>query len=220
MPMSDPASLDDLATYAPVSPLVALGLLEALRSTDTPEEILEDENLQSSLPRRLGLSDAVGAQIRRYEQLVDGKGTLGAREVADLLVLVARRPDGPDVFDRAGVWLARRRRTAGGLRRRFADAPLPGLIRRRLALRTARRVAELVNPGADVRSETGPPSVVVEGSLPAAAGTPDACRMVEAALTDALASHGVTGEDGDRPRTEHPSCETRGEGRCVWRLAE
>lgn len=218
--MSDPASVDDLATYAPVSPLVALGLLEALRSTDTPEEILEDENLQSSLPRRLGLSDAVGGQIRRYEQLVEGKGTLVAREVADLLVLVDRRPDSPDVFDRAGVWLARRRRTAGGLRRRFAGVPLPGMIRRRLALRTARRVAKLVNPGADVRSETGPPSIVVEGSLPAAAGTPDACRMVAAALTDALESHGVTGEDTEPPRIEHPSCETRGEGRCVWRLAE
>lgn len=218
--MSEPASVDDLATHARVSPLVALSLLEALRSTDTPEELLEDEDLQSSLPRRLGLSDAVGAQIRRYEQLADGKDSLGAREVADLLVLVDRRPDARDVFGRAGRWLARHRRTAGGVRSKFAGAPLPGMVRRRLALRTARRVAKLVNPDADVRTETGPPAVVVEGSLPAAAGTPDACRMVESALAEALDRYGVSGEGADRAHTLHPLCETRGDSCCVWRLAE
>lgn len=218
--MTDPASKDDPATHARVSPLVALALLEALRSTDTPEEILEDENLQSSLPRRLGLSDAVEAQIHRYQELADGKETLGAGEVADLLVLVHRRPDASDVFRRAGEWLARQRRTAGGVRRNLAGLPLPGIVRRRLALRTARRVAQLVNPDADVRTETSPPGVVVEGSFPAAAGTPDACRMVGSALARALEVHGVNAEGSDGPRTIHATCEIRGDDRCVWRLAD
>lgn len=218
--MTEPASLEDLVTSTGVSPLVALALLEALRSTDTPEEVLEDEHIQSSLPRRLGLSDAVGAQIRRYERLAERKETLGAREVADLLVLVHRRPDASDVFRRAGAWLARQRRAAGGVRRKIAGAPLPGAVRRRLALRTARRVAELINPDADVRTETGPPAVVVEGSLPAAAGTSDACQMVEAALAHALDAHGVSGEGSGRPPTLHPLCEARGDSCCVWRLAE
>lgn len=218
--MSEPASLDDLAMDTRFSPLVALALLEALRSTDTPEEVLEDEDVQSSLPRRFGLSDAVGGQIRRYEQLAEGRSTLRGREVADLLVLVHRRPDAADVFGRAGRWLASQRRAAGRFRRRFAGAPLPGPVRRRLALRTARRVAELVNPDAEVRTETGPPAVIVEGSVPAASGTPDACRMVEAALADALDTHGARGDGSDRPRTLHPLCEARGDSCCVWRLAE
>lgn len=218
--MSDPASLDDPVSDTRVSPLVALALLEALRSTDTPEELLEDEDVQRSLPRRLGLSDAVGAQIRHYERLAEARNTLGAGEVADLLVLVHRRPDASDVFARAGTWLARQRRAAGGVRRKFAGAPLPGLVRRRLALRTARRVAELVNPDADVRTESSPPSVIVEGSLPAAAGTPDACRMVEAALAEALGNHGVEGGDDGGSRAIHPLCETRGDECCAWRLAD
>lgn len=210
--MTDSPSLQDPAA-ASTTPVVALALLEALRSTDTPEEVLEDEDVQQSLPRRLGLSEVVGTQIRRYRDLKDRKAKMSARELADLLVLVDRRPDAGDVFERAGAWLARRSLREKRLRRSIARVPLPGAVQRALALRTARGVAEQVNPGASVRTEGKPPALVVEGSLPAAAGVPEACRLVRAALETSLSMHGMD-PSGD---TLHPLCESRGDSCCVWR---
>lgn len=212
--MSDSPSVQDPLPAARTTPVVALALLEALRSSDTPEEVLEDEDVQQSLPRRLGLSEAVGTQIRRYRDLKDRKAEMSARELVDLLVLVARRPDAGPVFARAGAWLARRQLEEGGLRRSVARAPLPDAVHRHLAFRTARSVARQVNPGAEVRIERKPPALVLEGSLPAAAGVPEACRMVRAALATALSLHGLEAgaEDG-----LHPLCESRGDSCCLWR---
>lgn len=198
------------------TPVVALALLEALRSSDTPEELLEDEDVQQSLPRRLGLSEVVNRQIRRYEDLRDRKTGMSARELADLFVLVSRRPDAEAVFDRAGRWLARRRHRDGRLGRGVARIPLPGLVQRRFALRNARAVAGQVNPGSSVRSEQGPPALVVEGSLPPAAGVPAACRVTGSALITSLSIHGL---DGHGPPALHPLCEGRGDACCLWRPA-
>src|SRR5690606_9092655 len=55
---------------APVDPLLPLALLEAVRTRDKPREVLEDEDLAASLPRRLGLTSVVESQIRRYEEAV------------------------------------------------------------------------------------------------------------------------------------------------------
>lgn len=213
--MSDSPSLRDPLASARTTPAVAVALLEALRSSDTPEEVLEDEDVQQSLPRRLGLSEVVDTQIRRYRELNEQKITMSGRELADLFVLVARRPDAEAVFERAGSRLTRRRLEAGRLRRGMASAPLPHRLQEHLALRTARTVAESVNPGGSVRTERDPPALVLEDTLSAATGAPEACQVVGGALSTALSLHGV----GEGRGTHHPLCEARGDSCCVWRLS-
>lgn len=212
--MSESPTLPETLATARTTPVVALTLLEVLRSSDTPEEVLEEEDVQQSLPRRLGLSEVVSTQIQRYRDLQDRNGKMSGRELADLFILVARRPDSGAVFARAGSRLARRQLRAGPLRRGLARVPLPHALERHLALRTARIVAEQVNPGGAVRTERKPPALAVEGSLPAATGVAGACQLVRAALATSLALHG--GEDGDR-ETLHPLCEARGDSCCLWR---
>jgi len=48
-----------------VAPLLPLVLLESVRAHDRPREVLEDEDLAASLPRRLGLTGVVETQIPR-----------------------------------------------------------------------------------------------------------------------------------------------------------
>ena len=207
------ASLDERIADRRTTPRVALALLESLRSTDTPAEVLEDEDLQQSLPRRLGLSSAVEAQIRRYRELASSKGELRAAELADLFALVGRRPDAAEVFAAAGRELARHRLAGRRIRERLLGIRLPENLRRRLAFRVARKVAREVNPGAGLRTDSSPLALVVEGSLPAAAAIPEACNLVRAALGSSLDAHGLdTGTDA-----AHPLCESRGDDCCLWR---
>jgi len=232
--MNAPSDLGEDFADTRVSPFVALALLNALRDTDTPEETLEDEDLARSLPRRLGLSRAVDAQIRRYRELSEGRTSLRAEEVADLFVLVARRPDAVEVFHAAGRWLTGRRLAGRRVKARILGIPLPESVRIRLALRAARQVALEVSPGGRVRIERDPDALVLEGSLPVrACGSPRACELVSAALARSLESHGLAGDDPDGepeegggdsgggaasgPTVLHPLCEARDEGACVWR---
>ena len=46
-----------------VQAVVALRLLEVMRDMDLPTELLGDENLTLTIPRRFGLSDVVERQI-------------------------------------------------------------------------------------------------------------------------------------------------------------
>lgn len=209
---------DDRVAGLRVSPLVPLALLETLRSSDAPDHLMGDEDVRHSLPRRLGLSDAVNTQIRRYRELQQRGAWLGGREMADLVELVGRRPDSGEVFAETGRWLARRHVESGRLRSGLAATPFPSFLRVRLALRTARHVGRQANPGADdVSSERDPPAVIVEGSFPAACGTEDACRMTGAALAAALERHSAGAGDEGRARVVHPLCEARGDRCCVWR---
>ena len=81
-------------------------LLEVLRRQDRPAEILESEDTTITLPRRLGLSDVVDQQIRRYREEVRRGVRIGDDEVSDLVRLVIRRPDSEEVFFRTGRLLA------------------------------------------------------------------------------------------------------------------
>ena len=55
---------------ATVDPLLPLSLLEAVRNVDTPQGELEAEFVAELRNKRLGLSDTVHAQIRRYVEAV------------------------------------------------------------------------------------------------------------------------------------------------------
>lgn len=97
-------------SQSPSRPRVAaqfgLTLLETLRDQDLPSEILEDENVTLTMPRRLGLSDVVERQIRSYREAVRQRRRMTDEQVGDLIRLVVRRPDAREVFVAAGRKLA------------------------------------------------------------------------------------------------------------------
>jgi hypothetical protein len=216
-PSRAPTPLEQISA----SPLVALALLEAMRSADTPIETLEDEDVQRSLPRRLGLSDVVEGQIRRFRELTDRGGTTHAQQLADLFALVDRRTDAPVVFGRAGRWLVAHEVTRGKERAGMARLPLPGAMRRRLALRAVRGVATLVSPGSAVTTESSPMGLTVAGCLPAyACGTSTGCGLITAAFGAALGAYDVEEARDERDPVHHPLCESRGDAACIWRVTE
>jgi predicted hydrocarbon binding protein len=196
-----------------LSPGVALVLLESLRDVDTPPEVLEDEAFRISLPRRLGLSDVIDGQMRRYADMRKRRRQLEAGEFLDLLRLISRRPDARMVFeaagDRLGSEYASRTSRVAGLARRMA----PMALRRRSLLRHLRRIAESLSPGGLVRADRTEPSLSVARCLPAAAddsGT--ACGMITAAFT--ACAHGL----GESVPVRHPHCESRGDEACLWEV--
>ena len=157
-----------------VNPLVPLSLLEAVRDADRPEGFEEAEYVPELLNKRLGTTDTIYTQIRRYTEAVRRGHPIPNDEVVALARLIARRPDARAVFAAAGVTAARSayQRLSGTMRAlvRF----LPGFAARPLARRQARKLlrkyfgvtsrrvghvvdidiprdAPLANPGGDVR---------------------------------------------------------------------
>ena len=86
--------------------LVGLSLLEVIRTRDLPTEILGSENPSQTMPRRLGLSEAVELQIRRFRAEVKKRGRISDDEAKALFALVLRRPDAREVFFQTGGLLA------------------------------------------------------------------------------------------------------------------
>jgi hypothetical protein len=82
--------------------------LEATRSHDRPDEVLEDEDLTISLPRRLGLSTVIETQIQRYQTAVSANRRIPLDEFTSLLKLVLRRPDAEAILREAGARVAAR----------------------------------------------------------------------------------------------------------------
>lgn len=115
-----------------VLPVFGLTLLEVLRDQDSPSEVLQDENVSVTMPRRLGLSDVIDKQIRSYRDKVRQRVRMSDEEVRDLMRLVVRRPDARQVFSLAGAKLA-----GGGPG--AAPRGLGRLMPRGLGLRMARR---------------------------------------------------------------------------------
>lgn len=86
---------------------VALALLESLRIQDRPEVFLIDEDVNLTMPRRLGLSRVVEAEAQRLTQLARRGGRLDPESWEGLVELVARRPDASTVGRKTGADLAR-----------------------------------------------------------------------------------------------------------------
>lgn len=197
-----------------VDSAVGVVLLEALRSTDTPPETLEAEDFARSLPRRLGLSGVIERQIERYARLEEEGEGLEPAAAEDLFRLISRREDSGDVFGRAGRELASRELGARGLGSKALSWIGPSVLTRWLALRAAGRLAERVSPSASVRTERNPPSLVVEGCLPArACEAPDGCELLAQGLEIFLDAYG-----GSDTPVVHPMCESASDPACVFRL--
>lgn len=192
-----------------ISVQVALVLLEVMRAQDLPAELLGEEDLSTTLPRRLGLNDVVDAQIRRYRQEARWRRRVRPGEVRDLFQLVLRRPDSRDIFYHAGRRLAgeapRGARLVRALPRRAAMA----VVRRRARA----RVAGLL--GRPAVAAEGRPFILVGHDLITAQSDPGgyACTLLTGLFDELLERY-----TGRELRVVHEECEALGHGRCVWAL--
>jgi hypothetical protein len=125
-----------------VDALLPLSLLEAVRNIDTPAE-LDSEFVDELRNKRLGLSDTVYLQIKRYSDAVRKNQRTAQDESVALAKLIGRRPDAESVFRAAGRYLAREAYGTISLPTRRLLRLLPSVLARPLALRRARDRAAL-----------------------------------------------------------------------------
>jgi predicted hydrocarbon binding protein len=187
-----------------------------VRAHDRPDEVLEDENLTVSLPRRLGLSDVIHSQIRRYEEAKRKGRPVPARELVDLIRLVIRRPDAEEILDEAGRGVVQRYLAGLGERRARVARFLPRAVSRRAFLRRTRLFARRFAAGAVPEVHKAPLRVSLQKSITAEVDPGGvACRLYASAF-QALAQRYL------RPgaRVEHSRCEARGDGACEWTVHE
>jgi hypothetical protein len=201
--LSKPASRSSRPRVAAV---VALTLLEVLRRQDRPAEILESEDTTITLPRRLGLSDAVDQQIRRYREEVRRGVRIGDDEVKDLVRLVIRRPDAEEVFFRTGRLLAGNDAPQPGWRKALPASVAYALARREAARKLRRLFGRRLGGFA-----TGP--FMMEGrSLVFIQSDPggDACNLMSGFCQSVLDHHVVGAQ------VVHSLCESRKDPLCRW----
>lgn len=199
-----------------VAALLPLSLLESLRTHDRPEEVLEDENLTASLPRRLGLSDVIHTQIRRYEEARRKGRPVPARELVDLLRLVIRRPDAEEILDEAGRDMAGRYMSGANGRGARVARVMPRPLARRALARRMRLLARRIAAGAAPEVVPGPVRIRLDGSITAEVDPGAvACNLYTAAfgaVADRFMRAGAT--------VSHSRCEARGDEVCEWTVHE
>jgi hypothetical protein len=196
---------------ATVDALLPLSLLEAVRDVDTPGD-LDSEFVDELRNKRLGLSDTVYLQIKRYADAVRKRQRTAQDEAIALAKLIGRRPDAEAVFRAAGRYLAREAYgTINGATRRMLRV-LPSVLARPLALRRARAIAHRYANGS-VRRVGGYVMLDVPRSVTLNTGPGTiGCSYYEAMLRELLRL--LIGGVGS---VDHVRCAGRGEGTCEWR---
>lgn len=194
-----------------VDALLPLSLLEAVRNVDKPAD-LDSEFVDELRNKRLGLSDTVYLQIKRYADSVRKGQRAQHEESVALARLIGRRPDAEAVFRAAGRYLAREAyRTINPVTRKLLRL-LPSVMARPLALRRTRAIAQRYSNGT-VRRVGGyvlldVPRSVTLSTAPGSIG----CAYYESMLRELLAL--MIGGIGS---VDHIRCAGRGEGTCEWR---
>ncbi|HSK20001.1 MAG TPA: hypothetical protein VK912_12695 [Longimicrobiales bacterium] len=192
-----------------------LALLESVRSHDRPGEVLEDEDLTISLPRRLGLTGVIETQIFRYEAAQKAGREVPLDEVMSLIRLVMRRPDSEPILRETGQRMARWhfRRAPEMWTRVLHRAPA------RFGLRSARRAATRALRALQIGSS-------IEAAKPFSIRIPDCasarleetgigCTMVTGLLEEQLLL-----STGKPRRARHTCCLARGDNACEWEMIE
>ncbi|GJG85551.1 hypothetical protein tb265_07320 [Gemmatimonadetes bacterium T265] len=204
---------------ATVDALLPLSFLEAVRAADRPDDDPDAEFVAELRNKRLGLSDTVHAQIRRYTEAQRRHQRTGVDEVGALARLIGRRPDAEVVFRSAGQWWAAGAYAALPRTTRRVVRTLPDVVARPLALRQVRRLARRYF-GGTVRRVGG--SLVLEVPAPLTAGTSGVraeCAYYETGFGELLRLLVAAGGRAEHVRVEHVRCAARGEGSCQWRAA-
>ncbi len=194
-----------------VDPSVALVLLEVMRARDVPDEVLEDEQFTVTLPRRLGLSDVVDTQIRRYREEVRRSRKVSQGELRDLILLIIRRPDAEEMLAETGQILGLGRRPGREGARRLPAWLGSALARRRVD----RRLAELFGRGL-WRFAPGPFALVARRHLLVEIDPGGAACALVSGLCQELVERYL----GARVRVQHTHCRALGDPDCKWALLE
>lgn len=215
-PAQDHQQPDAPARAGDVAAVLPLAVLESVRSHDRPEEVLEDENLTASLPRRLGLSDVIHSQIRRYEEARRKGRPVPARELEDLIRLVIRRPDAEEVLEESGRGVVFRYLEGLGDRRARLARLLPRPLARRALQRRAALLARRIAAGAEPRVAGGPIRVTLARSITAEVDPGGVACSLYASAWRALGERYLKTE----LRVEHTRCEARGDEVCEWTVHE
>ena len=195
-----------------VNARIPLSLLEAIRRIDTPEDPADTEYVAELRNKRLGLSDTVYTQIRRYNDAMKRGQRIPFAEAQGLGTLIGRRPDAEDLFRNAGHILAAEVYESISPTTRGTIKTAPGFMSRPMALKQIRQVAEKFLEGSLERTGSFlslkiTESVTVNGA-PKSAG----CVFYETAFRDILKMLIDAGDNVD-----HVHCAQRGEGFCEWR---
>ena len=185
---------------------VALTLLEVLRDMDRPVEVLDEEDVTLTLPRRFGLSGVVDAQIRRYEREARHGRRIPSAEVDDLIRLATRRDDAAELFERVGRSLTAAHGSPSW-RRIFPERVVLPWARQRVRRRLKSLFGERIVSPARGRFALEATSDVFLSADPTGA----ACALVTG-LSQAVLNAYAPGA-GD---VAHTTCRARGEARCVW----
>jgi predicted hydrocarbon binding protein len=191
---------------------IPLSLLEAIRRIDTPEDQVDAEYVPELRNKRLGLSDTVYTQIRRYSEATKRGQKIPFAEASGLGTLIGRRPDSDDLFLSAGRILADDIYRSIAAPKRSMIGFMPGFIARPLALKELQSIAVNFFGGTVTRSGSFvelqiPDSVTVNGA-PKSAG----CVFYESAFRELLHLLVKGGEQVD-----HIHCVQRNDGACEWR---
>ncbi len=206
------AAVTDPRPSRTVDALLPLAFLEAVRLVDAPDGDLEAELVPELRNKRLGLSETVYAQIRRYSDAVRRGQRIPFDEAVALARLVGRRTDAEVVFRSAGRYLANEAYARVAPVSRSIMRTLPGMLARPLALRHMRRIAVRYLGGTVARVGSSVllsvPSSVTLDTGPRQSG----CALQEAALRELLKLL-VDGAGA----VDHVRCASRGEGVCEWR---
>jgi hypothetical protein len=123
-----------------VDALLPLSFLEAVRNVDSPDGDLDAEFVPELRNKRLGLSDTVYAQIKRYTDAARRKERPVFDEAVGLARLIGRRPDAEAVFRAAGRYLAMQTYLSIPAATRQMITVLPSILSRPIALRHVQRL--------------------------------------------------------------------------------
>jgi predicted hydrocarbon binding protein len=197
---------------ATVDALLPLSLLEAVRDVDTPSDQTDAEYVDELRNKRLGLSDTVYAQIKRYSEEARRRHRPAQDEAIALAKLIGRRPDAEAIFRAAGRYIALQSyRTISPVTRQLMRL-LPSAMARPLAYRRARKIAGRYLNGNIRRVGSflllDVPRSITLGTAPGVIG----CTYYESSLRELLRL--LIGSIG---AVEHVRCSGRGEGTCEWR---
>lgn len=191
-----------------------LALLESIRSHDRPGEVLEDEDLMISLPRRLGLTGVIETQIFRYEAAQKSGRAVPVDEVMSLIRLVMRRPDSEPILRETGQRMARWhfRRAPETWTRMLHRGPA------RIGLYSARRAASRALRSLQIGDVTAAKPFVIRIAGCAVAQLDDTgmgCTLPTGIIEEQLLL-----STGKPRRVRHTCCLARGDDVCEWELLD
>ena len=186
-----------------------------MRAHDRPAEVLEDEDLTVSLPRRFGLTGVVDTQIRQFEAAQRAGKNVRLDEVVNLMRLVLRRPDAGLIMEDTGRRFAQWHYEKRSAMMRKVYEKLPPRLASMAAVNAIRKSLKLLKAGSAVTVTRQPFHVRIERCLtPRIDESGSACPLITGLLQEQM-----------RQYTRQPvivaqtACTANGNGRCEWTLA-